>query len=368
MTKVRVMGKKREVADERVATGASVELQKESQAGLDAPPAEQPEKAPEDENAKKGRVASIADLPGVGEKTAEKLREHGYADIMSIAAASSGELAEIADIGEATAGRIIQAARDALEMGFETAAEVLKRRERIGKVSTGSNALNALIGGGVETQAITEAHGAFGSSKSQLGFQLCVNVQLPPERGGLGKNAVFIDTEGTFRPERIRQMAEAFGMNPEQTLQNIYVARAYNSDHQILLVEKLGDVIRKHHIGLVVVDSVTSHFRSDYTGRGTLANRQQKLNRHLHALQKLADVHNIAIYITNQVMARPDVLFGDPTAPVGGHVLGHQATYRLYLRKSKGEKRVAKLIDSPYLPEGEAVFVVNTEGIRDAEV
>ncbi|QQG40331.1 MAG: DNA repair and recombination protein RadA [Candidatus Aenigmatarchaeota archaeon] len=312
-------------------------------------------------------MTDIADLPGVGDKTAAKLREQGYEDMMSLAAASAAELGEKADVGEATASKIIQAARDALDMGFETAHDFAKKRALIGKIGTGSNSLNTLIGGGVETQAITEAHGAFGSSKSQLGFQLCVNVQLPQERGGLGKNAVLIDTEGTFRPERIKQMAEALGMDPEVALKNVFVARAYNSDHQILLVEKLGDMIKKHNIGLVVIDSVTSHFRSDYTGRGTLANRQQKLNKHLHALQRLADVHNVAIYMTNQVMSRPDVLFGDPTAPVGGHVLGHLATYRLYFRHSKGEKRVAKLIDSPYLPEGEAVFMVKPEGIRDSE-
>lgn len=359
---VRLMAKRKETDDAQ--TGAPAEaVVEEPKEGLDLSLTSDAE-----ETGRKKHISDVADLPGVGEKTAEKLKEQGYTDLMSIAAAAASELTEKADLGEATAAKIIQAARDALDMGFETAAEVLKRRLQIGKVTTGSNALNALIGGGVETQAITEAHGAFGSSKSQLAFQLAVNAQMPPERGGLGRNTVFIDTEGTFRPERIRQMAEALGLDQEQALNNIYVARAYNSDHQMLLVEKLGDVIKKHGVGLVIVDSVTSHFRADYTGRGTLANRQQKLNRHLHALQRLADVHNVAIYITNQVMARPDIMFGDPTAPIGGHILGHTSTYRLYVRKSKGEKRVAKLIDSPYLPEGEAVFAVTAEGIRDAEV
>ena len=355
--KVRVMGKKKDDLEAAIETEAVAEVIETSE-----------EIVTEEHSARrKKRITDIADLPGVGEKTADKLREQGYDDMMSIAAASIADLSERSDLGEATAAKIIQAARDALDMGFETAADFLKKRQAIGKISTGSNALNALIGGGVETQAITEAYGAFGSSKSQLGFQLCVNVQMPPERGGMGKNAVLIDTEGTFRPERIKQMAEALGMDPEQVLNNVFAARAYNSDHQILLVEKLGEIIKKNNIGLVVVDSVTSHFRADYLGRGTLANRQQKLNRHLHALQRLADVHNVAIYITNQVMSRPDVLFGDPTAPVGGHILGHTSTYRLYVRKSKGEKRVAKLIDSPYLPEGEAVFAVTAEGVRDGE-
>jgi DNA repair protein RadA len=208
-------------------------------------------------------------------------------------------------------------------------------------------------------------HGAFGSGKSQLAHQLAVTVQLPRDKGGLEGRAVFIDTEQTFRPERIQQMAEALGLDPKKILENVFVARAYNSDHQILLAEKAEEVIKKENVKVVIVDSLTSSFRSDYTGRGTLANRQQKLNRHLHHLQKLADIYNLAVYVTNQVMARPDILFGDPTVPIGGHILGHQATFRVYLRKSKAEKRIAKLIDSPSLPEGEAVFRVIVDGIRD---
>lgn len=307
----------------------------------------------------------LADLPGVGDKTIEKLKESGYDNIMSIAAASAGELSAAAGLGVETANKIIAGARQMLKMGFEPASEVLKKREKIGKITTCSKALDTLIGGGIETQAITEMHGAYGSGKSQLAHQLAVSVQLPKEKGGLEGKAIFIDTEQTFRPERIQQMAESLGLDPKKAMENIFVARAYNSDHQVLLAEKAEELLKKGGIKLLIVDSVTSSFRSDYTGRGTLAGRQQKLNRHLHHLQRLADVYNIAVYVTNQVMARPDVLFGDPTAPIGGHILGHQATFRVYLRKSKGEKRIAKLIDSPNMPEGEAVFRVVTEGIRD---
>lgn len=307
----------------------------------------------------------IESLPGVGGKTLEKLKESGYDNLMSIAAASAGELSASTGVGVETASKIIAGARQKLKMGFETASEAMKKREQIGKLTTGSKALDQLLGGGVETQSIVESHGAFGSGKSQLAFQLVVNVQLPKSKGGLEGKAIFIDTENTFRPERIKQMAESLGMDPKKTMENILVARAYNSDHQVLLAEKAEDVIKKEGVKLLILDSLTSSFRSDYTGRGTLANRQQKLNRHLHHLQRLADVYNLAVYVTNQVMARPDVLFGDPTSPIGGHILGHQATFRLYLRKSKGEKRVAKLIDSPNLPEGEAVFRVVVEGVRD---
>jgi len=307
----------------------------------------------------------IEDLPGVGEKIAEKMKESGYTDLMSIAASSGGELSTAVGIGEDTANKIINAARERLKMGFETATEVMRRRDKIGKLTTGSKTLDKLLGGGIETQAITEAHGAFGSGKSQIAHQLAVTAQLPREKGGFGGKALFIDTEATFRPERINDMSKALGLDPNKVLENIYAARAYNSDHQVVLAEKSEDVIKNNNVKIMIIDSLTSAFRSDYTGRGTLANRQQKLNRHLHYLQRIADVYNIAIYVTNQVMSRPDVLFGDPTSPIGGHILAHQATFRLYLRKSKGEKRIAKLIDSPSLPDSETLFKVTTDGVRD---
>jgi len=309
----------------------------------------------------------LEDLPGVGKSIAEKLREAGLHSLESIAAASISELKEVG-IGESSAIKIINAARKRLNMGFETGLEVMKKREKIGKLTTGSKEFDRLLGGGIETQAITEFFGKFGSGKTQLGHQLSVNVQLPRERGGLEGNAIYIDTENTFRPERIQQMAKYLELDPEETLKNIYVARAYNSDHQMLLAEKASEIAKEYNIKLVVVDSLTAHFRAEYTGRSALAERQQKLNRLLHILQrKIADLHNIAVVVTNQVMARPDVLFGDPTAPIGGHIVGHTATFRVYLRKGKGDKRIARLIDSPNLPEAECIFEVTVDGIRDVE-
>ncbi len=307
----------------------------------------------------------IEDLPGVGPKVAEKLREVGFVDLMSIAASSSGELANVADVGEITASKIIEAARNALDMGFDTAEKLKEKRKTVGVITTGSKSLDALLGGGIETQSMSEAYGAFGSGKSQLGFQLLVNVQLPIEKGGLDGKGMMIDCENTFRPSRVEQLAKGLGLDPLKTLKNILVARAFNSDHQMLLAEKAADLVEKNDIKLVVVDGLMSNFRADYTGRGTLSERQQKLNRHLHHLLKMADTHNVAVYVTNQVMARPDMLFGDPTAPIGGHILGHASTVRFYLRKSKEDKRIARLIDSPHLPEGEAVFRVTPEGVKD---
>jgi len=313
----------------------------------------------------KEKKIKLEDISGIGPKIAEKLTELGFTDPMSIAVASPGELASILEIGEATATKIINNTREMLEIGFTPADKVWEQRQKIGKIKTGSKALDELLGGGIETQAITEVYGAFGSGKSQLGFQLSLNVQLPEEKGGLNGNCMFIDTEATFRPDRISQMAKSLGLDPIHALKNIFVARAYDSDHEIFLIEKAGETIADKKIKLLIVDSLTSHFRADYVGRGELAPRQQKLNRLLHNLQRLADSLNIAVFVTNQVLANPAILFGDPTMPIGGHVLAHQSTYRVYLRKSSGEKRIARMMDSPNLPPGECVFKITPDGVRD---
>jgi len=307
----------------------------------------------------------LEELPGVGPATAEKLREAGFKDMVAIAAARPTDLKEIAGISEGAAAKIISAAKDALDIRFLSGAEVLEKRKHIKRITTNTKAVDALLGGGIETQAIYEFYGEFGSGKTQMCHQLSVNVQLPESKGGLGRGAVYIDTENTFRPERIISMAEGLELDPEKVLENVHVARAYNSDDQVIWAEKAGEIAQEEKVGLIIVDSLTAHFRAEYSGRGALADRQQRLNRHMHALQKIADVNNLAIVVTNQVMARPDVFFGDPTAAIGGHIVGHTSTFRIYLRKSKGDKRVARLIDSPNLPEGEAVFRVTQQGLKD---
>ena len=200
---------------------------------------------------------------------------------------------------------------------------------------------------------------------TQWCFQTAVTVQLPKEKGGLGGNCLYIDSENSFRPERVWKIAEAQGLNPEEVLKNIFVARAYNSDHQMLLAEKAGDMIKEKNVKLLIVDSLMAQFRAEFVGRGTLAERQQKLNKHMRVLQKIAEMQNVAVLVTNQVMERPDILFGDPTTPVGGNIVGHASKTRLYLRKSKEDKRVAKLVDSPSLPDGEAIYRVTETGIED---
>jgi DNA repair protein RadA len=309
----------------------------------------------------------LEDVPGIGPVTAQKLRSAGYFTIESIAVASSKELSEATGLGNEKAGEMAAAAREMLEIRFQTAEELLKRREQIDRVSTGSKALDQLLGGGVESQAILELVGEYGTGKTQICHTLCANVQLPRDEGGLLGGAIYIDSEGTFRPERLSQIAESRGLKTDEALRKVMVARAFNSDHQVLIVEKLDELIPKKNIKLVVVDSVISHFRAEYLGRESLTERQQRLNNHLHRLLRTAEVYNIPIVVTNQVLATPDVFMGPITKPAGGHVLAHLSTNRIFLRKGKRDIRIARLIDSPYLPEDECAFVISEYGISDIQ-
>lgn len=310
------------------------------------------------------KIENLEDLPGVGTTTVEKLNAVGITDLMGIAVSSPSQLMEIAGIKDAAAKRIIAVARSSMNMGFETGADLLKRRERVKRIHTGSKAFDDLVGGGFETGTIFECFGEFGSGKTQLAHLLSVNVQKM--EGEKEPSVVYIDTENTFRPERIMQFAKGAGLDPEKALEHIKVARAFNSDHQMLVAEKIEDLIKQGlNVKLVVVDSLTAHFRAEYIGRGTLADRQQKLNKHMHTLLRLADRYNLCVYVTNQVMAKPDTFFGDPTQSIGGHIVAHNSTFRIYLRKGKKGSRVAKLIDSPNMPDGECAFFVEQSGLKE---
>jgi DNA repair protein RadA len=309
--------------------------------------------------------------------------------------ASPAELSNTADIGNSTAADIINAAREAADIGgFESGTAVLERREQIGKLSWLIDEVDDLLGGGIETQSITEVYGEFGAGKSQVTHQMAVNVQLPSEHGGLEGSCIFVDSEDTFRPERIddmvrglddeiiqatmdaRGMEDASAGNEEDVtelvsdfLDKIHVAKAFNSNHQILLAEKAKELAQEHEdsdwpVRLLCVDSLTAHFRAEYVGRGELAERQQKLNKHLHDLMRIGDLYNTAVLVTNQVASNPDSYFGDPTQPIGGNILGHTSTFRMYLRKSKGDKRIVRLVDAPNLADGEAVMRVQDAGLK----
>jgi len=311
-------------------------------------------------------IVDIQDLNGVGPVTANKLREAGYDSISSLAIAPIRELIDKAGLENSVATKISRAARETIQTDFITAKQLYERRKDLQRLSFASSNLDKLLGGGLETQAITEFVGEFGAGKSQICMKLSVITQLPAKDGGLEGKVLFIDTEGTFAAQRVYQMATAMQLDPEKILDGIIYSRVYNSDHQILTVDHAFKICQEEKIKLLVVDSILSHFRGEYIGRESLSERQQRLNSHLHKLLRIAQALNLAVVVTNQVQANPQAFFGDPTRPAGGNILAHASTHRVMLKKASQGLRVAKIIDSPYLPESEAYFQITEKGVEDA--
>jgi DNA repair protein RadA len=309
----------------------------------------------------------IQDIEGIGPTTAKKLREAGIFSVMDLAVAGVEDLAIDINASKDSAASFIMAAQkllresDVLEKEFITADTALKKIRSLLRCSTGSSILEDLFLGGIETQAVTELYGEFGSGKSQICHTMCITAGQPVESGGLNSGVIYIDTEGTFRPERLEQISSSRNIDPVHALQNVAVCKVYNSAHLELIVKNLGKYIDDYKAKLVVVDSIISLHRAEFSGRGTLADRQQRLNSIMHKLLRISEIYNIAIIVTNQVQSAPDTFFGDPTKPTGGNVIGHASTYRVYLRKS-GENRIAKMIDSPYHPYSEVRFTINEKG------
>ena len=314
----------------------------------------------------KAKYQSIEDLPSVGPATASKLKEIGFKTVESIAMATTAELIN-AGIGEETAGKVIEAARKSIAITFVRGDELVEIRKQIKQLTTGCPSLDSLLKGGLETQSLTEFYGEFGTGKSQICHQLCVTVQLPEDQGGLNGGALYIDSENTFRPERIQQIAERFNLDSNEVLKKIIFAEAYTSDHQMVLLDNADEVVKENNVRLIIVDSLTSHFRSEYLGREMLASRQQLLNKHMHKLMRLSRAFNTVAVITNQVMSQPDAFFTKGVIPVGGHIVGHMSHSRIFLRKGRDNIRIAKLTVSPSLPEGEVPIRITEQGIESDE-
>ncbi|KPL98948.1 DNA repair protein RAD51-like protein [Sarcoptes scabiei] len=303
---------------------------------------------------------------GIHPQDIKKLQESGHYTVESVAYTPRKALEKIKGISEQKAEKIIVAAMKLVPMGFSTATEYHMKRSEIVLITTGSKDLDALLKGGIETGSITELFGEFRTGKSQLCHMLAVTCQLPIDMGGAEGKCLFIDAEGTFRPERFVAIAQRFKLNEKQCLENIAYARAYNSDHQTQLLIDASAMM----YALLVVDSATALYRTDYCGRSELAARQMHLARFMRMLQRLADEFGIAVVITNQVVANVDasaMFSADNKKPIGGHILAHASTTRLYLKKGKGENRVCRVYDSPNLPEADATFSINHDGIGDAK-
>jgi DNA repair protein RadA len=306
-------------------------------------------------------------LKGVASTTVNKLLKAGFTTVESVAHTPAREIADLAGMGGDTAVKVCRLARMHVDPGFVPALEILDMRQNMIKCTTGSQELDRILGGGIETGAITELIGEFGSGKTQICFTLAVTSQQSVEEGGFDGNVCVIDTEGTFMPERIMQIAEERGLDSTKVLEKILIARAYNSEHQIILINSLPELVEKSGIKLVIMDSMIGHFRGEYVGRGTLAERQQKLGSCLSKLLRVAEAFNVSVVLTNQVMSTPDTMYGDPNKPTGGHVMAHACTHRVYLRKGRQNTRLARVIDSPSLPEEKIRFAITAAGVVDSD-
>lgn len=320
--------------------------------------------------AQEEEILSIEQLQdhGISMSDILKLKQTGICTIKGLLMMTRRNLSKIKGLSEIKVDKMKEAANKIIANGFISAIEYADKRELINRITTGCSDLDNILGGGIQTMSITEVFGEFRTGKTQMAHTLCITVQLEEESGGCKGKVAYIDTEGTFRPERLKEIAERFNLDPEETLENVIYARAYNSEHQIELLNNLSIKFAEESgkFKLLIIDSIISLFRTDFSGRGELGERQQKLNLLLAKLLRLADEFNLAVFITNQMMADPGATMtfvADPKKPIGGHVLAHASTTRLYLRKGRNETRVAKIYDSPDVAESEAIYAITSGGI-----
>ncbi|XP_067942556.1 DNA repair protein RAD51 homolog 1-like [Watersipora subatra] len=307
---------------------------------------------------------------GISASDCKKLVEAGLHTVEAVAFTPKKALVAIKGISEAKADKIIAECNNMVPMGFTTATEFHQKRAEIIQLTTGSKELDKLLGGGIETGSITEIFGESGTGKSQICHTLAVTCQLPVDMGGGEGRCLYIDTEGTFRPERLFAVSERYQLSGTDVTDNVACARAYHSDHQMQLLMQAAAIMSESRYALMIVDSATALFRTDYSGRGELSARQNHLGKFLRMLLRLADEFGVAVVITNQVVAQVDgaaMFAADPKKPIGGNIMAHSSTTRLYLRKARGENRICKIYDSPCLPQSEAMFAINADGIGDAK-
>lgn len=307
-------------------------------------------------------------LKGVKETRAEALFNAGYRSLMDIAVAPVGDLVEQTGFGKVAAGKLIEQARALSDVGrIRNGNELIEDEGKYTYLTTGSGEIDTLIGGGYTTGWITELYGGYGSGKTQACLTASVMATRPIEEGGLDTDVIYVDSEGTFRITRVKEITEARGYNFDEVASRLHVVRANTSAHQIVLMDKIRQLGVEKNVRLLIVDSIISHFRAEYIGRGSLAERQQLLNSYLSQLQSFAESRNAVVLVSNQVQENPGLMFGDPVKPVGGYVLGHSAQVHIYIRAGKAGRRVFKLMKSPNLPTGEMICDIGSAGVADID-
>ena len=325
----------------------------------------------EEDNDLASRLA-LDTIEEIGPATKNRLEEAGFKSIKDLVVRGPVEISETTGMEMDKSIHLCNKARVRLEevgiidKSFITATKLYNKRKKEERISTGSKNLDDLLEGGIETRAVTEIYGEYGTGKTQICHTLCLLVQQKKSKEWINNKALYIDTENTFRPERIVSIALSRNLDPDKALENIIIAKAYNSAHQELIVEQTGPIIDTNKVKLLIVDSAVAHYRAEFLGRATLSDRQQRLNKFMHMLLRIAETYNVAVLATNQIQSSPDAIFGDAFKPTGGHVVAHTSTYRIYLKRS-GKNRIARMVDSPYHPEREVLFTLAEQGVSDPD-
>jgi len=314
---------------------------------------------------------SVNDVKGVGAKTAEKLEDHGIENVKSLAMSSKDVLTDEIGLGDGTADKILANAREQLKThgtGFSKGDAVHEKQQERYKISTGSELFDSLFGeGGVPAEQVTELHGENGSGKSQTAMSLAINVQLPEDRGGVDKQAIYIDTEGSMITKRLAEMAEAKGLDPDEALGNIFISQTIDHNDLGNKVKEAKKLCSQEDIGIIIIDSISSHYRAEFSGRDELGERQDAIGEVIKDLKELVRAHGVAVVYTNQVYHNPGGGYGDNTIAWGGNIIGHNSTFRIYLQDRMSKGWAAKLVDSPGLPQKEVYFEIDKEGVKDKE-
>jgi DNA repair protein RadA len=315
---------------------------------------------------------SITQIKGIGEKTSEKLNNFGVISLYDICVRGAKEISEITGVDKSTASNWVFKSQKILEDNNlvrptdMTTKDLLTYHSNLPRLKTHCTEIDNLFGGGLVPESVYEIYGEFGSGKTQFCLSLTAECLAKDEK------IIWIDCEDTFRPNRLVEIMVARGLVPEASvaidkLDNIKYFHCPTTEQMLGVVNSLSKMLLEFRPRLVVLDGAIGQFREEYLGRGTLSERQNEIARLMTHIKNISYYFRCTVLFTNQVQSDPSVMFGDPIKPIGGNVVAHASTYRIYFKKS-GKNRLAKMIDSPEHKNREASYILNEKGIDNVEL